>query len=54
MGYADDGIVAINYKNKGIRILKKVVSNNCNIYDVKKTMQRTHKMRRHILILLKS
>jgi len=54
MGYADDGIVAINYKNKGVRILKKVVLNGCNIYGVKKNMHRAHKMCGHALILLKS
>ncbi|WP_333654054.1 hypothetical protein [Dissulfurispira sp.] len=43
MGYADDRIVAINYKNKGVRILKKVVLNGCNIYGVKKNMHRAHK-----------
>ena len=50
MGYADDGIVAINYKNKGVRILKKLVF---NIYFSENNTKQTHKMCSHILILLK-
>jgi hypothetical protein len=54
MGYADDRIVAINHRNKGVRILKKVVFNTRNIYDVKKNMHQSHKICGHVLTLLKS
>lgn len=50
----NDRIVAINYKNKGVRILKKVILNGNNIYGVEKNMHQAHKICDHILTLLKS
>ncbi|GER94558.1 hypothetical protein A45J_2322 [hot springs metagenome] len=53
MSYNDDWIVAISYKNKGVRILKGIAFKNRSIHDVKKNIHTRYKMCSHILFLLK-